>query len=151
MPGVESGYVLTQRTFRFLGHWTLWCECCDLQSSARLLLCNGSPSLQAEDPHSAACTPTKRRMSIIIQVCDHKLTKNGARVKKRRDERYPWVRGSSHCVVFVLWLTKYTRSFESTRLSEGWMRRGKNDATNTRHILLTIDYRVQQSPRLNES
>lgn len=31
---------------------------------------------------------------------------------------YPWVRGSSHCVVLVLWLTKYTRSLESTRLSK---------------------------------
>lgn len=32
---------------------------------------------------------------------------------------YPWVRGSSHCVVFVLWFTKYTLSFESTLLSKG--------------------------------
>lgn len=44
---------------------------------------------------------------------------------QRRPERplnsvfsaHPWVRGSSHCVVLVLWFTKYTLSLESTRLS----------------------------------
>ena len=36
---------------------------------------------------------------------------------KKTPITHPCVRGSSHCVVLVLWLTKYTRSLESTRLS----------------------------------
>lgn len=37
---------------------------------------------------------------------------------------HPWVLGSSHCVVLVLWLTKYTLSLESTRLSGAEQKHG---------------------------
>lgn len=48
--------ILTQRTFQCGGHWKWWFGCCDPRSNEHLLLCTGSPNLQAEDPHSVGCT-----------------------------------------------------------------------------------------------
>lgn len=53
------------------------------------------------------------KQTIISEITFHIKTRNDD-----LNKAHPWVRGSSHCVVLVLWLTKYTRSLESTRLSK---------------------------------